>query len=140
MPRRSERIYECIIINEESVARNSTTFNPKTTRSLKWTNRLIDSKEFNDRRLTSRSATCHLPKTNWNKYSKIQLHKWCLKDSLNDDFKQNSRQKKGLLKCPNCTVILCLDCYTLFQTVHSLHKMKARVTKDKIDKPLVFLG
>ena len=100
------------------------------SRSIKWTPAVIDSKEFNDRRLTFSTTTCHLPAHHRNKYSECQLHKWCLKANKSEDIVRYARHKKGLLKCPDCQVILCLDCYSLFHMVANLHTLKGRVNDE----------
>ena len=101
------------------------------SRSIKWTPAVIDSKEFNDRRLAFSTTTCHLPAHYRNKYSECQLHKWCLKDNKSEDIVRYARHKEGLLECPDCQAILCLDCYTQFHTVANLHTLKGRVNDEE---------
>ena len=108
--------------------------------SIKWTPAVIESKEFNDRRLTFSTTTCHLPAHHRNKYSECQLHKWCLKDNKSEDIVRYARHKKGLLKCPDCQVILCLDCYTQFHMVANLHTLKGRVNDEENEGQRMFLG
>ena len=110
------------------------------SRSIKWTGAVVDSKEFNERRLTFSTATCHLPAHHRNKYSECQLHKWCLKDSKDEEICRYARHKKGLMKCPDCQVILCLDCYTQFHTVANLHTLKNRVNDEDSEGARMFLG
>ena len=110
------------------------------SRSIKWTPAVIDSKEFNDRRLTFSTTTCHLPAHHRNKYSECQLHKLCLKDSKAEEIVRYARHKKGLLKCPDCQVILCLDCYTQFHTVVNLRTLKNRVNEEENEGPRMLLG
>ena len=108
--------------------------------SIKWTPAVIDSKEFNDRRLTFSTTTCHIPAHHRNKYSQCQLHKCCLKDNKSEDIVRYARHKKGILKCTDCQVIQCLDWYTQFHMVANLHKLKGRVNDEENEGQRMFLG
>ena len=118
----------------------STKFTSDPLKPVKFTDKAVNCPKFNKTRLTFNPSTCHLPQHHSKTYSECQLHNWCLKNGQVEDINRYARHKKWLIRCPDCRVILCLDCYTVFHTVHNLHTIKNRVDDENTDHPRMELS
>ena len=99
-------------------------------KTIRFNDKIINCPKFNKTRLSFSPSTCHLPQHYSNKYSECQMHKWWFKDSQVEDVHRYARHKKGLIRYPDCRMILYLDCYTLFHIVHNLHTIKSLVNDE----------